>query len=475
MRSLLFAKNRLVRSCALVLPLAAAIVLPLPIAQNMASVRNAATVKTTFAQNARPNILIIMTDDQGHDTLTDQFMPFTKSMIADQGINFSNGFMSTAICCPSRASFLTGKYARNHRVHVNTDKLNQTTVANRLQEAGYYTGLVGKYLNSWPGDKRPEYDYWACWRQDYTDPSMNIFGEFKNVPGYLTYILRDYALDFLDKVPSDEPFFLLFTPHAPHEPATPAPGDENLYSDLPNWRPPSFNPAAQSEKPAWLANTELLTPEQIDEVDKVRLNQLRCLHSVDLAVRDLLNKLRDQSKLDNTLVVFYSDNGYFWGEHRLDRKNRVYEEASHVPFALRYPPLVSTPRTEARLIQVIDLAPTIYQLAGIPIPGDVDGRSLVPLMSGTTEWRDALLLEGWPGRHLHSGTSGVVSQRDGTETAEHYRAIRNEQYVYVETDNDTSELYDTVNDPYELTNLVKAPGFARTVKKLRKRLRKGPL
>jgi N-acetylglucosamine-6-sulfatase len=290
----------------------------------------------------------------------------------------------------------------------------------------------------------------------------------------LTYILRDYALDFLNKVPNDEPFFLLFTPHAPHEPATPAPGDESLYSDLPHWRPPSFNPAAQSDKPVWLATTNPLTAAEIDQIDTFRLNQLRCLHSVDLAVRDLLDKLRDQGKLDNTLVVFYSDNGYFWGEHRLDRKNRVYEEASHVPFALRYPPLVSTPRTEQRLIQVIDLAPTIYELAGIPIPGDVDGRSLIPLMSGTTEWRDALLLEGWPGRHLHPGTEGV-SQRDGTESQEHYRAIRNEQYVYVETDNDTPELYDTVNDPYELTNLVKDPGFAKSVKNLRKRLRKGKL
>jgi arylsulfatase A-like enzyme len=470
MGSLLFAKNKLVRSCTLVLPLAAMIVLPLPIARNMA-------VKATFAQNSRPNILIIMTDDQSHDTLTDQFMPFTKSMIADQGINFSNGFMSTAICCPSRASFLTGKYARNHGVHLNSDTLDQTTVADRLQAAGYYTGLIGKYLNSWPGDARSEYNYWACWEHGYENPEMNIFGENKTVNGYLTYLLRDYALDFLNKVPSNHPFFLLWTPHAPHKSPTPAPGDENLYSDLPAWRPPSFNPAHQSDKPKWLADTPKLTPNEIAKDDVFRLKQLRTLHSVDLAVRDILKKLQDQGKLDNTFVVFYSDNGLFWGEHRLLHKNRAYEEATHVPFAIRFPPLVAAPRIEDKLIQVIDLAPTIYDLAGIPIPGDVDGRSLVPLMRGTSEWRDGLLLEGWPedtGKDAEDfDTSAQANLSAEAKQSEHYQAIRTDQYLYVQTDNDLPELYDLKADPYQMTNLVNDSRYKKQVKKLRKRLKKG--
>jgi len=413
--------------------------------------------KTIEAQKGPPNFLIIMTDDQSHDTMTDQFMPFTKSMIADQGITLTRGYMSTALCCPSRSSFLTGKYARHDGVMTNSDKLNETTVADRLQQAGYHTGLIGKYLNSWPGDARPEYNYWACWVNGYTDPKMNIAGTFQNVSGYLTYILRDYAMDFFNKLPSDKPFFLLFTPHAPHAPATPAPGDENLYSDLPKWRPPSFNPASQPDKPMWLQDTPQLTQTQITrEVDDFRLDQLRCLHSVDIAVRDVLNKLQEMGKLDNTFIVFYSDNGYFWGEHRLLHKNRVYEEASHGPFALRYPPLVPMPRTDDRLIQVADLAPTMYELAGIPIPSDVDGRSLVPLMQDSTDWRDALLLEGWPGNN----------------EKEHYQAIRTERFVYVETDNDLSELYDTNSDPYQLNNLIDDPAYKKTAKKLSKRLHK---
>ena len=461
MRRLAFSRSRFITGLSLIL-LLVMIMLPYP--------QTPGTFAQTPTPPARPNILIIMTDDQGHDTLTDQFMPFTKSMIADQGINFTNGFMSTALCCPSRACLLTGQYARNHGVHLNGDKLNATTVANRLHDAGYYTGLIGKYLNSWPGDARPEYNYWACWDKGYVDPKMNIFGVDQTVPGYLTYILRDFAVDFLDKVPSNEPFFLLWTPHAPHGPATPAPGDEHLYSDLPDWRPPSFNPAVQSDKPAWLANTPLLTNRQFAEDDEFRLDQLRTLHSVDIAVRDILMKLAAQGKLDNTLVVFYSDNGYFWAEHRLLHKNRVYEEASHGPFALRYPPLVSTPRTDDNLIQVIDIAPTIYELAGIAKPGDVDGRSLVPLMRGSNDWRDGLLLEGWPGDKSdeddEDATINVranVSAQAKKKQNEHYQAIRTSRYVYIETDNDLSELYDLKVDPYQMTNVVNEHQYKKTV------------
>src|SRR5207248_9439619 len=199
-----------------------------------------------------------MTDDQSHHTLTSQFMPNTQAMIADQGLTCTEFMMPTALCCPSRASFLTGKYARHDRVRTNTDPLFGPTVANHLHESGYYTGLIGKYLNSWPGNARPEYDYWAAWIRGYVNPTMNIFGTFAKVPGYLTYIQRDYALDFLNKVPVDKPFFLLFTPHAPHLPAIPAPGDENLYANLPDWRPPSFNPLNQADKPTWLATLPLL-------------------------------------------------------------------------------------------------------------------------------------------------------------------------------------------------------------------------
>jgi len=458
------------------------------------------------AQDSRPNILIIMTDDQSHDTLTSQFMPNTQAMIADQGLTCTEFMMPTALCCPSRASFLTGKYARHDGVLTNSDQLIGPTVANYLHDSGYYTGLIGKYLNSWPGNARPEYDYWAAWIKGYVNPRMNIFGTVANVRGYLTYIQRDYALDFLNKVPANKPFFLLFTPHAPHLPAIPAPGDKNLYATLPDWRPPSFNPAIQSDKPAWLATLPVLGPQEVvSDVDTVRLNQLRCLHSVDLAVRDILLRLANQGKLNNTFIVYYSDNGYFWGEHRLTEKNRVYEEASHGPLAIRYPPLIPARQTENRLIGVIDLAPTIYELAKIPIPPGVDGHSLLSLMRGTKQWRDAILLEGWPkddqryeairtsddvddetpnipippvvdGHSLLPLMRGTKQWRDAIllkgwpRDDQRYEAIRTSDYVYVETAGDKAELYDLKRDPYQMDNLVDNPRYIDLVEDLRYRL-----
>jgi len=422
------------------------------------------------ASESRPNILVIMTDDQGHETLTSQFMPFTKSMIADQGITFTRGYISTAICCPSRASFLTGKYARHHGVHNNPDELKDPTFAEALKQSGYFTGMIGKYLNSWPGDARPEYDFWSCWLHGYNNPTMNVFGTEQSVPGYLTYVMRDYAVDFLDRVPEDKPFFLLYAPHAPHRPATPAPGDEKLYSGLAPARPPNFNPAAMPGEPAWLQAVPRMTQSDVDGIDEFRLKQLRSLKSVDESVRDILNKLREQGKLDNTFIVFYSDNGYFWGEHRLTGKDHVYEEASRVPFALRYPPLVSSARIEVALVGVIDLAPTICELAGVSTPDGADGRSLVSLLRGTQDWRDAMLLEGWPGNDDEDRATAYAP--DGVP-GPHYQALRTTRYLYVESDRDKSELYDMDADPYQLNNLVDDPAKKKLLRKLRKRLKTG--
>lgn len=431
----------------------------------------------------RPNILVIMSDDQSHDTVTSQFMPITKSQIGDRGMTFTNFIMCTPLCCPSRASFLTGKYAHNVKVYGNRDHLIGPTMVNALHEAGYFTGLSGKYLNSWPGNRRPEFDFWAAWIGGYINPTLNLQGNREKVNGYMTYLLRDQALAFLDQVPADRPFFLMYTPHAPHKPATPAPGDENLYADLPTWRPQSFNPREQADKPAWLAKKKPLNKRQIRKVDKLRLDQLRCLHSLDISVGDLLNKLQQQDKLDNTFIVYYSDNGYFWGEHRLLGKNRVYEEASHGPFLIRYPPLIRQPRMENRLVGVIDLVPTIYDLAGIPAPVDIDGRSLLPLLRGTDDWRTEILLEGWHGQATagEADTKGKEAEADSATIEQHlanepkdnpqnYRGIRTADFVYVETAGDKAEFYDLHRDPFQMHNCIKDVAYAEKIAELRQKL-----
>lgn len=195
-----------------------------------------------------------------------------------------------------------------------------------------------------------------------------------------------------------------------------------------------------SDKPEWLANRPLLSEEQIAEIDTYRRDQLLTLISLDRTIARVMDQLANTGELDNTLVIFISDNGQFWGEHRFETpKNRYYEEVIHVPFALRYPPLAPTPYVEKRLVANIDIAPTILDLAGIPIPSSVDGESLVKLLSGSGPWREHLLIEG-----------GIL---DGT-----YVGVRSERYFYGE--NDTyPEFYDLQTDPYQLQNLINDPGY----------------
>lgn len=400
-----------------------------------------ASCAAPFQIDHRPNFLIIITDDQRLDTM--EYMPNTQSLIFDQGVTFANGFVTTPLCCPSRASILTGMYAHNHGVRENEDKLNHTTFMEVMHENGYYTGLVGKYLNSWKGEPRPEYDYWVSFFKGetvYYSPDLNVNGEWlRHKDQYVTYALGDYAVDFLDKAArQDKPFILLFAPNAPHRPTTPAVEDEGLLTDLEPHRPPSFNEEDMSDKPAWLANRPLLTEEEIVEIDAYRRDQLLTLISLDREIARVFARLQSSGELDRTMVIFISDNGQFLGEHRFgSSKNRYYEENVHVPFAIRYPPLVPKPYVENKLAANIDIAPTLFDLAGIPIPASMDGESLAKLLRRDGPWREYLLLEG-----------GILDGR--------YVGVRSERYFYGENDG-YPEFYDLLEDPYQLQNLIGDP------------------
>jgi len=401
------------------------------------------------AQDARPNILLIITDDQRYDTM--DYMPLTKARIFDQGVVFTNAFVSTPLCCPSRSNILTGMYSRHTGVHVNDDILTVTTFVEHLHDAGYTTALVGKYLNSYHGGPPPEFDYWVE-GSDYVDPTLNVNGIPTKHTGYGTYILRDYALTFTAQVTqAGNPFLLIFAPHAPHEPIIPAPGDENLYPDLAPYRPPSHNEADVSDKPAWVQAQPLWGDAKIANVDETRRRQLQTLHAVGVSIDDLLNALQAQNRLDNTFILFMSDNGYLLGEHRIKGKNNYYEESIRVPFAVRYPPLIDAPRVEDRVVANIDIAPTLYALAGIPDPPGVDGQSLVPLLQNADTWREDLLLEGW-----------VIP----------FVGVHTEDWVYVELPGDIPELYNLAADPYQLQNLSQDPTYADILEEMRYRLRR---
>ena len=233
-------------------------------------------------------------------------------------------------------------------------------------------------------------------------------------------------------------------------------------------RPPSFN-RKDSAKPHWLGTLPPLTPDLIARVDDFRRKQLQTLEALDQAVESLLSALAAQGKLDETVVVYLADNGHFWGEHGIAwGKNAVYEEASRVPFAVRYPRLASRPRVETRLVANIDIAPTFYELARLPIPPEVDGRSLVPLLLDSARaqvapgagWRDELLIEGWVGEAaLKLGWAP-------------YAAIHTGRYVYVETEGDRSELYDMATDPHQQHNQAENPAHASVVADLKARLKR---
>lgn len=399
----------------------------------------------------RPNFLIIITDDQRFDTM--QYMPNTRQMIFDEGVTFSHGYITTPFCCPSRASILTGMYAHNHEVYVNEDKLNYKTVVEDMHENGYYTGLVGKYLNSWDGSERPEYDYWVSfWGgtiPSYYDPDLNINGNWSKHGGYITYLLKDYANEFLDQAASQrKPFLLIFSPNAPHAPFTPAEEDKGLYQDLPPHRPENYNEADITDKPLSIANKPLLTEEDMVTIDNIRRRQILTLTSLDRSIKEVIDKLEATGEMDNTVIIFISDNGKHWGEHRMDSKSTAYEESVKVPFAIRYPPLIPEPYTEDRLVANIDIAPTLYELSETKMPDSVDGLSLLPLLKGTEDWRTCLLLEAWPDRG-------------------YWAAIHTGQYIYIETEDDLSEFYDLSIDPFEMNNMIDAEEYQAKIRELK--------
>jgi arylsulfatase A-like enzyme len=407
-------------------------------------------------QDPRPNFLIIITDDQRFDSFQD-FMPITYSRIAQQGVDFTRAYATTPLCCPSRASIMTGMYARHHGVSQNPQPLTHPTFVVAMHAAGYATGQIGKYLNSCCASPRPEFDYWASPVGDggsYFNPQLNVNGVTAIHSGYITYVLRDRALDFLSSPTlAGKPFLLFFNGMAPHTPSTPAPGDEGLYNSLPPHRPPNFNEADISDKPSWLPSRQI-TSSKVIGIDTQRRNMLATLWSMDQAIGAVLDKLQTMGQLDRTFIVFMSDNGFMWGEHRLfDRKNLLYEEAARIPFAVRYPPLTTGPRVETGLVANIDIAPTVLELAGLPIPAQMDGKSMIPLVQSGAPLRQDLLLEAW-----------------SSASAPPWIGLRTESYMYIERAGDISELYDMLIDPYQLQNVAGDPANAALLVEIRARL-----
>jgi N-acetylglucosamine-6-sulfatase len=404
---------------------------------------------------ARPNIVLIVTDDQRWDTLSS--MPAVQAELVAKGVTFSNAFAVNPLCCPSRASILTGRYSHTTRVYGNQDlrKFDErSTIALTLRRAGWRTGFLGKYLNGFASLRVPP--GWNRWFA-FTPSSSHRYFDFRvNVNGrsiaygseeadYSTDVLAAQAESFIS-ARDPRPFFLALFPIAPHGPATAAPRHADSFPDLPPWRPESYLEDV-SDKPGWIERVEF-DPAAADEF---RRRQYQSLLAVDDAVRRVVGALEKAGELQKTMIVFTSDNGLLWGEHGILNKLVPYEESIRVPLVIRYGSRV---HTEPRLALNIDLAPTFAALAGVP--WKADGRSLLPLLSSTAA----------PGRREFL----IESIGNAPFPSPPYCAIRTRGQMYAVYSDGSRELYHLDSDPLQLQNLVADPAWQAREDVLRARL-----
>jgi N-acetylglucosamine-6-sulfatase len=438
----------------------------------------------------RPNLVVILMDDLRWDDLGCMGHPFVETphidRIAREGALFKNAFATTPLCSPSRASFLTGLYPHAHGV---TDNVDRSLLSHRLvtfpllmQGAGYETGYVGKWHMGNDDTRRPGFDSWVSVKGqgEYIDPDLNEDGKTTKAPGYVTDIFNDRAVGFL-KRSHTKPFLLYIAHKAVHpdliqyadgrlsDPSAgvfvPAERHRGRYAGHPVPRRPNVTDNLDG-KPALRRPVDGLPPlgPATGTSDESIRNRLRILLAVDEGVGRIFEALEATGRLDDTLIVFTSDHGYFYGEHGLSVERRLaYEEAIRIPLLMRYPRLIKAGTTTDAMILSLDLAPTALELAGVPLPAGLHGRSLVGLFGGQTgSPRTSFLIE------YFSDTVFPRVRRMG------YQAVRTDRWKYIHyTELDgMDELYDLDSDPFEIRNLVAEPSARANRRKLEEELRR---
>jgi arylsulfatase A-like enzyme len=444
---------------------------------------------TVFQQRAfttRPNIVVILVDDM------DSFMmplwgalPNAKAAIGNRGTTFTRAFAPDPLCCPARASLLTGDYPHNTGVfeypeyHEFVGGAENDTVATRLHGAGYRTAFAGKYLNGYEKDPNavpPGWDEWFGLAGDihtgynYSANHNGTVETFGSAPAdYQTDVLASEAVHFLNSTESadDQPFFLYVTPTAPHAWIPPAPRDAaNPFSSaMPN-TPPNLNEADVSDKPEWIRDgVPLLDANALTTRVADYRRKMGSMLAVDDLVASIVTTLKNNGEYDSTTLMFLSDNGYNNGSHRLGGKLVPYEESIRIPFAIAGPGIPHA--TQTALVTQLDVTPTLLDLAGVAVPNTIDGRSLRPLFEGTSTWRQDFLLESSGKYHpfVVVDTIDQIRPRIAAGTfnptfVPTWRAVRTDRYIYIQWYGGTYhdyELYDLVGDPWQLTNLLATP------------------
>jgi N-acetylglucosamine-6-sulfatase len=440
------------------------------------------TVSHAHAAQARPNIVVIETDDQTLESM--RVMDNVNSLIGDLGVTFRNSFVNYSLCCPSRATFLTGDYMHNHRVFGNKypsggfkrfqELRGGYNLAVWLQRAGYYTGMIGKYLNEYTANS-PVPKGWSEWRAG--PEGYGVYNYPLNENGTLTYygsdpadfkqdVLTRKATNFVNRrAPLARPFFLWLTYTAPHwsppdpnpnppyncqRAAKPAPRHANAFDSEPLPRPPNFNEADVSDKPGRIRQRARLTASQVADIQRMYRCELESLLSVDEGVKKVVDALKAKSELGRTVLIYTSDNGYFHGEHRIPKdKQHIYEESIRVPLQMRGPGIPQGTQVGS-LVTNADLAPTLVDLANFNPGQNMDGRSLIPV----------------------ANNPGIERNRELLIEEPTFAAIRTQRYMYAEYRTGERELYDLRNDPFELVSRHNGPTYASVRARLATELQK---
>jgi arylsulfatase A-like enzyme len=439
----------------------------------------------TAAKSSPPNIVFILIDDLRWDELGCVGHPYLKTpnidRIAKEGALFRNAFMTTPLCSPSRASFLTGQYAHTHGI---TDNVDRSAASKRLvtfpallHRSGYETAFIGKWHMGNDDAPRPGFDRWVSFKGQgtYINPDINEDGKTVKRPGYTTDVLNGYAVEFIRRR-HEKPYLVYLAHKAVHPEVTqnndgsvnldeaerflPAERHQSAYAGVTIPRRPNYGRAPEG-KPALQRQIGSLPPLGARTVtsDEAILGRQRTLLAIDEGVGDILKALSETGQLDNTVVVFTSDNGYFYGEHGLSVERRLaYEESIRLPLLVRYRKVANPGTVRDEMVLNIDLAPTLLSLAGVSVPKDMQGRSLVPLLkSERSQWRNSFLIE------YYSDTVFPRIAQMG------YKAVRTARWKYIHylELSGMDELYDLKADPYEMKNLINTPRASAALRQLK--------
>lgn len=433
----------------------------------------ASVITTRAATQSRPNFVFIYTDDQRYDALgvvqreqgeRGRYPWFTTphlDRLAAEGIRFRNAFVTLALCAPSRAAFLTSRYNHHNGVTNNFTPFppESVTHASLLRDAGYATAYFGKWHMGDQAGPRPGFTYSASYvgQGKYNDGAFEINGVSTPTIGWVDDVATDYAIDFIRRHTREtssvaKPFSLVLGFKTPHVPLVPPPRAAERFANE-KWRPV---PSLQTRAP-YRAPPSAKTAPGAPAERPTNLAYFRCLSAIDDNVGRLLAALDELRLTANTVVVYTSDNGYLHGEHGLGDKRCAYEESIRIPLLVRYPTRIRAGTTADEMVLNLDLAPTFLDLAGVAIPREMQGRSLVPLLAASSSPTPATPRPAWRTAFFYEYY--LEPQYPQTPTLFAVRTTTAKLVKYPDHD-EWTELFDLRSDPYELKNLARDPAHA---------------